>query len=444
MSAQPGKTASDSSQQTGITSITVAGFKSIRDEQTIEIRPLTILAGANSSGKSSMMQPLLLMKQTLEARFGDEALELSGPHVDLGAGEQMLWRGNLGATATELRAGICVGKTTKVVSRFGHRNGPHYDVIKTIIDITCDDHRYTREIVPKTEDVKQADADDATYRMWKGEREGPFLSPLRDYDDPPRPADSDSVRRCFLTQVADSIRSLIHLPGHRGGPERTHKRGLGSKRFRGPFPDYMASVIAEWEFGHHPFLLHELNEDLQRLALSSRATVRRITEAEVEVLVDRFPKDAPGRAPDLINLADVGFGVSKTLPLLVALHVATDEHLVYIEQPELHLHPRALVAMAEVLARAVKRGIRIVIETHSALLLLAVQSLVVEGKEGLTPDKVRLHWFSRSEQDGATTVNSADLDEDGSFGDWPEDFGDVELDIEKRYLDAVDARMSKG
>ena len=50
-------------QPEGITKITVGGFKSIAQEQTIEIRPLTILAGANSSGKSSMMQPLLLLKQ---------------------------------------------------------------------------------------------------------------------------------------------------------------------------------------------------------------------------------------------------------------------------------------------------------------------------------------------------------------------------------------------
>src|SRR5438309_12057216 len=53
----------------GITQITVGGFKSISREQSIEVRPLTILAGANSSGKSSIMQPLLLLKQTLEVPY---------------------------------------------------------------------------------------------------------------------------------------------------------------------------------------------------------------------------------------------------------------------------------------------------------------------------------------------------------------------------------------
>jgi predicted ATPase len=66
-----------------ITKLSVAGFKSILDEQTIEIRPLTLLAGANNSGKSSMMQPLLLLKQTLEAPYDPGPLLLNGPNVKL-------------------------------------------------------------------------------------------------------------------------------------------------------------------------------------------------------------------------------------------------------------------------------------------------------------------------------------------------------------------------
>src|ERR1044072_6556948 len=64
-----------------IAEITVGGFKSIADEKNIEIRPLTILAGANSSGKSSMMQPLLLWKQTLESNYDPGPLFLNGPNV---------------------------------------------------------------------------------------------------------------------------------------------------------------------------------------------------------------------------------------------------------------------------------------------------------------------------------------------------------------------------
>ena len=93
-------------QDVGVTRITVAGFKSIRKKQSIDVAPLTILAGANSSGKSSMMQPLLLMKQTLEERFGDRALELDGSHIHFGEGPQILWRGDIDATTGEFRAGL--------------------------------------------------------------------------------------------------------------------------------------------------------------------------------------------------------------------------------------------------------------------------------------------------------------------------------------------------
>jgi predicted ATPase len=114
---------------------------------------------------------------------------------------------------------------------------------------------------------------------------------------------------------------------------------------------------------------------------------------------------------------------------------------VYIEQPELHLHPRAQAALANILADAAKRGVRVVIETHSELLLLAVQSLVAERQ--LSPDLVKLHWFTRGD-DGMTKVSSADLDEAGAFGDFPEDFSDVSLKLESRYLNAAESRLSEG
>jgi predicted ATPase len=73
-----------------ITEIIVNGFKSIGDRQSIEIRPLTILAGANSSGKSSIMQPLLLLKQTLEASYDPGPLLLNGANVHFTSADQLL------------------------------------------------------------------------------------------------------------------------------------------------------------------------------------------------------------------------------------------------------------------------------------------------------------------------------------------------------------------
>src|ERR1700737_821040 len=77
----------------GITRIAVEGFKSIVNRQEIEIAPLTILAGANSSGKSSIMQPLLLLKQTLEQTFDPGPLWLGGPNVKFSSAAKIFSKG---------------------------------------------------------------------------------------------------------------------------------------------------------------------------------------------------------------------------------------------------------------------------------------------------------------------------------------------------------------
>src|ERR1700733_12706039 len=74
----------------GITRIAVEGFKSIAKRQEIEIAPLTILAGANNSGKSSIMQPLLMLKQTLEATYDPGPLKIDGPNVKFTSTEEFL------------------------------------------------------------------------------------------------------------------------------------------------------------------------------------------------------------------------------------------------------------------------------------------------------------------------------------------------------------------
>jgi predicted ATPase len=155
----------------------------------------------------------------------------------------------------------------------------------------------------------------------------------------------------------------------------------------------------------------------------------------VELRVGRLTQPQVGGGKDLVNIADVGFGVSQTLPVVVALLVAEPGQLVFLEQPEIHLHPRAQIAMAQLLANAANRGVKVVVETHSSLLLLGIQSLVAEHK--LSPDTVALHWFHRND-DGETNITTAELDDAGRFGDWPEDFDDVTLQAQANYLNAAE------
>ena len=240
--------------------------------------------------------------------------------------------------------------------------------------------------------------------------------------------------------LRSAIRGVIHVPGLRGNPERTYPVSAVGPTYPGTFEHYAASVIANWQVTGNTDKMDGLNEHLETLGLTWKVVAEPVNDTQVELRVGRLPHAGKGRRKDLVSIADVGFGVSQTLPALVALQAAEPGQLVYLEQPEIHLHPRAQAAMARVLADAAKRGVRVVAETHSSLLLLAVQTLVAEGV--LPADLVRLHWFTRG-ADGSTDIASADLDQAGAFGDWPEDFGEVALQVESRYLDAAEAQMVK-
>ena len=234
------------------------------------------------------------------------------------------------------------------------------------------------------------------------------------------------------------LKEIIHVPGLRGSPERAYPVSAIGETFPGTFEDYAASVIAHWgELSDSNLDL--LGEALAHLGLTWKVNARAIDDTKVELRVGRLVRPRQGGSSDLINIADVGFGISQSLPVVVALLTAGPGQMVFIEQPEIHLHPRAQVAMAQVLSKAANRGVRVVIETHSSLLLLAVQSLVAEGI--LPASDVALHWFTRDPESGITKVRSAELDEAGRFGDWPEDFDEVALEAESRYLSAAEARI---
>jgi predicted ATPase len=433
MAVQKGQ-ASLPKQSEGITRLTVRGFKSIHQEQSIEIRPLTILAGANSSGKSSIMQPLLLLKQTLEATYDPGALLLNGPNVRFTSVDQLLSRLAGGKTVENFSVDIAVGDQTSVSSTFKKSEKKGFDVDETIYQI-----------------------DEEMYRFYEGmpqkELRSIYSTKFRDFSI----IISDIVltrNRCFLVLgsradtpltlpllmpgraiISNSIRQVIHLPGLRGNPERTYPITAVSSEFPGTFENYVASVIGQWQTENSQDKLEKVNRDLVRLGLAGKVVARAIDDTQVELQVNRLPRSGN---EDMVSIADVGLGVSQTLPVVVALHAAGDGQLVYLEQPEIHLHPRAQVAMAEVLADAAVQGKRLVVETHSSLLLRGVQTLVAEGK--LPPELVKLHWFTLRE-DGSTEIISADLDETGAFGEWPEDFDTVTLDAESRYLDAAEARL---
>ena len=424
----------------GITKIAVSGFKSLAEECAIDICPLTILAGANSSGKSSIMQPLLMLKQTLEAPYDPGPLLIEGPNVQFTLAEQFL---------------------SKLI------NGERADRFQIRVD-TCGFDSYFSttttfrkrqsgiELVEMTREDKSEEAPSWYPKHFTlyPEMTPKDIQSLADQHWIPKGPTTETVRRsrCFLrfesqdghtslnvtSNLESHIFNSIHLPGLRGNPERTYKPTSTGPRYPGTFEHYVASIIHEWQETTDE-RLKTLADALHTLGLTGQVGTKKIDDTRIELQVGLLPHQGTGET-DMVSIADVGFGVSQVLPVLVALIVAQPGQLVYLDEPELHLHPRAQVALAQVLADAAKRGVRVVVETHSSLLLLAVQTLVAEGK--LSPELVRLHWFTRGEN-GATKIDTADLDEAGAYGDWPEDFDDVDLKAQSRYIKAAQSRLAE-
>lgn len=438
------KSARSKQKEQGITRITVSGFKSISKEQSIDIRPLTILAGANSSGKSSIMQPLLLMKQTLQASYDPGALRLDGPNVQFSSMKQFLSHIK-GGQRTDFKVGIHVGDQSVHVV-YSREAGEGVNISQTTIHSDLGSveihpgmsHEELKRIIPqdyvRQELTRFFPTDFIQEIRFVVSRERCFLK-LEQRSD--KPSGVVTLATSPYEIVGFQIRDILHFPGWRGNPARTYSVAATDQTSEGTFERYIASIISKWQ-EQEDYNLETLKNNLKDLGLTWTVSAHPIEDAKIELRVGRLPQPVRGDVGNTVNIVDVGFGVSQTLPILVALLAAEPGQLVYIEQPELHLHPNAQVKMAQVLANAAKRGVKVIAETHSSLLLLAVQSLIAEGE--LPPELVKLHWFQRRE-DGTTLVSSADIDEAGAFGEWPEDFAEVALEAESRYLDAVSLKQ---
>jgi hypothetical protein len=423
--------------------ITVAGFKSIGPERSIDIRPLTLLAGANSSGKSSMMQPLLLLKQTLEAGYDPGPLLLNGPNVKFTSADQLLARIGKGHASGTFQVGLQLTSGQSFQTIFRKKHGSGFGIDKMTVSVASRELTVWPKMTPKEiadlgvtrsmSHLEKEIVDESLKEGWEVKRERCFLllaGPAKDTD-----GLSASLGISLTTDVVEPITDIIHLPGLRGSPERAYPVTAVGPSFPGTFEKYTASVISHWATEYQTDILAELNAEMKRLVLTGGVSSDRLNDVQVEIRVGRLPDVPPKRPEDRVNIADVGIGVSQVLPVVTALLVARPGQLVYIEQPEIHLHPRAQVAMARLLANAANRGVRVVAETHSSLVLLGVQSLVAEGV--LASDKVKLHWFERNKKDGSTDIRSADLDAAGAYGDWPVDFFDVSMNASLEYTRAA-------
>jgi predicted ATPase len=145
---------------------------------------------------------------------------------------------------------------------------------------------------------------------------------------------------------------------------------------------------------------------------------------DMDIINLRYNFAYGGQVSNSYRSTNVGFGITYTLPVIVALLSAKPGGLVLLENPEAHLHPLGQVKIAELIARAASCGIQVMVETHSDHILNGIRVAVHDGI--ISPELVKIYFLGRGEYQpqGTISVISPRIDRDGRIDRWPEGFFD--------------------
>lgn len=455
-----------------LTSLRIQHFKSWRDTGTVRLAPLTVIFGANSAGKSSLGHLLLALKQTALSADRRRALNLGDATtlIDLGTFADCLHGHDLAQTL----AFDIDWKLPKDLDVVDITNGQRFRGDRLALQVSLAADRRTQQ--PRTTalkyqlraggsvalevDVSRTDSGrfelkSAPIRLVKSQgRQWPVEPPEKFY----RLSEASIARfqnAGFLTDFALAteamLRSITYLGPLREPPRRIYQwsgdtpEDVGQ---RGQFA--IAAILAAESEGRKlnrgpRQTLRNFTEFIaawmKDVGIIDSFTVRPVAEGrkEYEVLV-RTHANAPE-----VKITDVGFGVSQVLPALVEAFYCPPDSTVWMEQPEIHLHPQVQAELADVFISAIQaresgrdRNIQLIIESHSEHFLNRLQRRVAEQKVG--PEDVAVYFARRSA--GATELEPLRLNSYGDIENWPEDFfGDEMADLTARTIAAAERRQ---
>lgn len=362
--------------------ITLESFKRFTSLD-LPLAPLTLLSGTNSGGKSTVIQALALLAQNFEIREWAPNLLLDGPDLALGTAADVL---NQQSGGRRLKIG-CVSERESVEWTFAveDRKAMSIDLVDVAID-----HKAVGEVA-----------------------EGPvrWLLP---------------AAVATQSDVVASLRRLSWLTAERVGPrEVLPLRDPERHRRVGPRGEYVAGLLHWFEDdrvldelcipGQPSLLFHQVRAHMQRFFPSFDM---RVTPVEgVSAITLRLRTDPRN---EFHRPQNVGFGLTQLLPVIVALAHAGRGDVLVIENPEVHLHPRAQQDIGGLLCVAAAAGIQVVVESHSDHVLNGIRLAVKSGQ--IPASDVALHFFS-AEGEGGNPV-SPKIDEDGKLDSWPHGFFD--------------------
>ena len=384
-----------------LTALQLGNFKSWR-EVNAPLAPITGFFGTNSSGKTSLLQALLLMKQTTESVDQQQVLEFGNEKtlVDLGGFDQVIFERD---TQKKLKLGI-----SYISTQFMEISPIQFTSYVSLVN-------------------SQVALENFSYDLGQqGFGVNPFATST------PRPAQkfyrfsgeerSESNQRLlnlFELSFEHVLSEIVYLGPLRDYPKRTYSWSGAApsnvgKQGENTIAALLAARVGGNKVGDTP-LEEYIALQLKQLGLIDSFRLEELREGTniFRVLVRKTPE-----SPE-VSLTDVGFGVSQVLPVLVLCYYVPEGSTVILEQPELHLHPSVQSGLADVFIDAYqKRGVQIIIESHSEHLLRRLQRRIAEEKIGTTD--VNLYFCSL--EHGESKLEALQLDEYGNIHNYPKDF----------------------
>lgn len=461
-----------------LTQLRIQNFKAWRDTGPRRLAPLTVIFGTNSSGKSSLGHLLLALKQTVLLADRKRALHLGDENspMDLGTFADCLHGHDLNQTLSFTLRWRVPGKIT--VRNAAVRNESYSgDELELHSELRADKKgqpetaSFTYKVL-KTSDWPETDPSALEVTHARGEstpaldcrplrliyaqgRKWPLEPPEKFY----RFADRTILRyqnadflADFALETERLLQGFFYLGPLRSYPRRVYQwSGDTPPDVGSQGESAIAALLAATEAGRE--LNRGKRQRLQRfdafvagwlkeLGVIDGFEVKPVAKGrkEFEVLVRTAPK-----SPE-VKLTDVGFGVSQVLPALVQAFYAPRESVVWMEQPEIHLHPQVQANLADTFISAVQayedgqpRNVQLIIESHSEHFLTRLQRRVAEGV--VKPEDVAIYVVSRN---GAAELRPLQLNLYGEIENWPENFfGDEMTDIAERTRAAMIRKKSE-
>lgn len=407
----------------------------------VELAPITLFLGPNSAGKTSLLQLPLLLKQTFESdarldlNLGGRADDL----VDLGSYESLIHHHE---SKRELGLGLTLGgdcsesQGVLLDYRVTYSMVGPAPTVKTL-SLRCGDREFGATRQQKGGYRLLAPGYSPRRFGARGDARRSF-QPIRSLSFSPEAVVALGPGGSEAQEVSLRIRQLVgsvaYLGPLRERPERTYLWSGVEPVNLGKRGEFAAHALLasdngpkkqkDGQEGGRGWLIERVSEWLVRLGVAEELRLERQGKSRhYELVVVRGGMKA--------NIMDVGFGVSQVLPILVLAYFVPQGSVIIAEEPEIHLHPRAQVCLAEMMAEVSKsRGVQFLVETHSEHLFRRVQTLVAE--ERLREPDCRLYFVDQDDELSGR-LSRLHLDEFGRVANWPKHFfGDALGEMERQ------------